>query len=189
MAKSPKTAKSKTKTKSKSPAKPKARAGAKKKVAARAKPKAALSSNPLKLIAQREFAEAMRVLAATQAEAAALTNVAEVFNYATAAWGHQGSPSLPLFQRAFELATEAQWDEDNAESANFHQCLALIAAVLGNRETAREALEKSRQLSGSLTGKEFSGWRYRDVAPSDFRRDLNSLEKMLDDPSVVPAFL
>jgi predicted Zn-dependent protease len=183
----PKTKPTKARTKpKKAPAR--AKAGPK---ATKKKPRAASESNDvLVLIAEQSFPRAMTLIAASPTAALALTEPAPVFNYAAALWGREGVPSVPLFKRAFELASASQWDSDNAESANFHQCLALAAAVAGDRAVARSALEKSRRFAGRLgAAKEFSGWRYRDVRRGEFLKDLEAMERLLEDPSTVPAFV
>jgi hypothetical protein len=190
-------AKSKTRKKPVAKKKNAKRAAAKKTVAkakSKAKPTAKLapsrSTDPLVLIARKDFERAMSLLAKSSAAAAALDSVADVFNYATAQWGHAGAPPLNLFNKALDLSETAKWDSDNADSANFHQCRALMAAVVGNASVAKEALGKSRQLAAQLgASKEFSAWRYKDVSPTEFRRDLEAIERMLEGASVQPAFL
>ena len=144
----------------------------------------------LELIAAGDFAGAMTSIARSPAAALALDDAAQVFNYAAAAWGRDGAPSLPLFQRALALASREQLFNENTEDANFHQCLAMAAAAVQDRAAARQALEKSKRLASRLgAGREFSGWRYREASQAEFLRDLDDLARMIDDPTIIPAFL
>lgn len=96
----------------------------------------------------------------------------ELFNFAIAQWGEEGSPQADLFNRVVAITEETQ----PAPNANLHQCLALSYMVLGQHDAARSALESAR--SRARTGERaFSCWRYLEVSGRGMLSDLAEMEQ------------
>jgi tetratricopeptide (TPR) repeat protein len=137
------------------------------------------ASLSLALIAQQKFAEAMSVIGESEDAVLERDDLRDLFNYAMAAWGEKGRPPEKIFRRVLELTASTQ-----DGGANMHQCVALAAAATGEPSRAREELAKSR---AAVSGRrDVSCWRYLEVPSIEFQRDLDSIERMLDDPSVIP---
>ncbi len=126
------------------------------------------------LVALREFGAA-RELLRPLVESVAKPNVQHVFNYAIAEWGETGAPPTEGLRRVVELDVD---QKDQAPDANYYQCLALAAVVIGERERALDLIARSRTSIRMRPGPEFSCWRYRLVSPEQFNRDLDAIERL-----------
>jgi cellulose biosynthesis protein BcsQ len=140
---------------------------------------------PLVLIAVGRFKEAMSMIASDRSELLKSGGIAELFNYAMAEWAETRRPPLDLLQRALEL--EGPIRAQNI-SINYHQCFALVLALLGSKEKALGRLESAMRLLDSKPRHEFSAWRYLRVSPEEMRKDLNSMKAAIVAGDIKPAF-
>lgn len=108
----------------------------------------------------------------------------DLFNFAIAKWGAEGSPPAALFQRVADLVNEDGLTLD----ANLYQCLALAEMVLGNSDAAHVAIEYAR--SRARTGERaFSCWRYLEVTGRGMLNDLAAMEQNVGaKPAPEPEF-
>ncbi|MDE0044363.1 MAG: ParA family protein [bacterium] len=105
-------------------------------------------------------------------------SIATAFNYAMARWGVDRVIDRELFERIIELD---QSNEENEETANYPQCMAMVHWVVGETENALTCLNRA-QLALTDLGKrsEFSCWRYLQVSASVFRKDLEEMRAMIE---------
>jgi MinD-like ATPase involved in chromosome partitioning or flagellar assembly len=117
------------------------------------------------------------------------TKVDVCFNLAMAKWGKDGQPNLRLFKHVLELdRRKLQGDDRPTLSANYQQCLALATAITGERDRAKDHLEKSRRFS-EFTSSEFSCWRYLRVDDHAFLSDLDEIAEFIDGHAIRPEFM
>ena len=109
------------------------------------------------------------------------TSVAESFNYAMANWACEGVPRPELFERVLALG------KDNG-SPNYSECMAVVTAILGRPDEAREHLNHARQRLASRPEPALSCWRYRIVSPDEFLKDLDEIRQFIDDKAIRPRF-
>lgn len=108
----------------------------------------------------------------------------DIFNYAIAKWGVDGTPPLPFFRRLLEAVAE----QGVVPDANLYQCLALAHMVLGQDTDALASLEYARWRA--RTGERaFSCWRYLEVTGRAMLNDLAVMEKAVGvKPTPEPEF-
>jgi|APFEC2959095171_1045051.scaffolds.fasta_scaffold00023_32 MinD-like ATPase involved in chromosome partitioning or flagellar assembly len=108
----------------------------------------------------------------------------DLFNYAIAKWGLEGSAPTPFFERVIEVIKE-EW---TVPDTNLYQCLALSEMVLGNSDAAATALDMARWRA--RTGERaFSCWRYLEVTGRAMRNDIAAMESNLAiNPTPEPEF-
>jgi MinD-like ATPase involved in chromosome partitioning or flagellar assembly len=111
--------------------------------------------------------------------------VPDVFNYAMAEWALSGAPKVDLINRFIEASDAAPARRD----PNFLQCRALAFWAVGDREKALVSLHEARARIESLLVPTFSAWRYLTVPPSEFQRDLDAIEKLINGEALRPAFM
>jgi len=109
----------------------------------------------------------------------------DCFNYAMAEWGKTGVPPKDMFERVVDIDSERAERND----ANYHQCLALALCVVGKKQDALDRLEKAREQISEKPKPEFSCWRYMQVAPSEFEKDCQAIEKLINGEKISPIFL
>lgn len=137
----------------------------------------------LSLIGSAQFAAAIDEIGLSRSQILEVTDIQEVFNYAMASWGLNGSPDLALVRRVDDLDK----DRHRSSAANYHQCLALIKAVLGDFQGSLERLAMARAVLGP--GYVFSCWRYLKVNRTEMRRDLIDMEGAIRRENVTPPFV
>jgi MinD-like ATPase involved in chromosome partitioning or flagellar assembly len=137
----------------------------------------------LSLIGLGRFREALKLMSSERPSPASLP-IHDAFNYAVAEWGEDGTPPKDLFERVLELAPNSELQS----SANFSQCRAIASWALGDISQAMSWVNESRQQMKRLPKREFSAWRYFDVPPSEFLRDLDELERMVLGEDIRPPF-
>jgi MinD-like ATPase involved in chromosome partitioning or flagellar assembly len=112
-------------------------------------------------------------------------SLANRFNFAMAAWAYNGQPSAKDFAKCIEVLSDANERSD----ANFHQCLSLTFAVLGDLGRALEHLESAFEKNRRLPVSKFSCWRYQEASQEDFEQDLNEIRSFLKTGEPQPLFL
>ncbi len=139
----------------------------------------------LTLIGLHEFERAIEVIDAQKGE---WYPVPDAFNKAIAVWGKEGVPPHDMFARIVELAeAEPVRDLDSPNYANFHQCIALAAAVLNDRDKVERHLADARQ--GAITlpvSALFSCWTYTNVDTREFLGHLQQINRFAQGEPVVP---
>jgi MinD-like ATPase involved in chromosome partitioning or flagellar assembly len=110
--------------------------------------------------------------------------IAGAFNYAMATWGAIGEPNPELFAGVLNLEARSKIDGD----ANYYQCLAVAAWVVGDVARASQFLERSSEHAKPAV-RCLSCWRYLSVPQSQFLRDLEQIRRLMAGESVKPAFL
>lgn len=134
------------------------------------------------LIGLGDFDEAVRLLDSRLQDGA--PDIPDVFNYAMASWGLTKNVPLAHLQKAIELDSQSERSD-----ANYEQCLALVLALLGRSQEARDRIGNSRCLIEKIPVPTFSCWRYLVVTNEEFRADLDAMAQSLDSGNIVPAFL
>jgi len=141
------------------------------------------STLSLALIGLGRFAEAMTLISTSRPVPEAL-DVQEAFNYAMAEWGQTKAPPKDLFARVIELDKQKK-----SSGPNYDQCLSLAFYAVGDLGSALQKLSDARQQMMTLPRPEFSAWQYLKVDPSQFLRDLDSIEEMIQGKAVLPEFM
>ncbi len=134
----------------------------------------------LSLIANGQFADAMRQIGVDRNHVLRFGAINDVFNYAMAEWGETGSPPIDFFSRVLDIGVS----DPISDQANFHQCLALASAVTGDSVLKFEHLERATKLlvSGSI----FSCWRYLYVGRAEMLRDIDAMSRAFHTDSIAP---
>jgi MinD-like ATPase involved in chromosome partitioning or flagellar assembly len=136
------------------------------------------------LIGLGEFDNAATLIS-EQVSIAARFNIADAFNFAIAEWGRRERPSPELFAKVLELAAA----DDDDESPNNDQCLAIASWAVGDRVRAFKLLERARTAIARRTAPEFSCWRYLRVRRELFLHDLGEMELLFGGDERQPRFL
>lgn len=141
-------------------------------------------ANPLAiaLIGLGHFGEAVQLLESRMQSST--LDIADAFNYAMASWGM--TRDLPLMHLRKVVELDRQSDRTDA---NYEQCIALVNALLGNSQDARDRIGRSRCLIEKIPVPTFSCWRYMTATNEDFQADLDAMAQSLDSGNIVPAFL
>lgn len=135
------------------------------------------------LIGLGDFREATQLLD-SRMQSCDETNITDVFNYAMASWGLTKQVPVVHLQKVLELAG----NEDRSD-ANYDQCIALVLALLGHSQEARDCIDKSRGLIDKIPIPTFSCWRYLVVTNEEFKSDLDALAQSLETGNIEPEFL
>lgn len=98
--------------------------------------------------------------------------------------GKTGAPPKDMFERVVELDSK----NEERQSANYHQCLAIALWVISSNTDALDRVKKAKDKIVEKSTPEFSCWRYMQVAPPDFREDCTSIEKLIKGETVRPMF-
>lgn len=104
------------------------------------------------------------------------TKLEDAFNLAIADWGHKRAPSSELFAVMWELIGAASAKQLSAP--NVHQCAAVAASVLGERDHAARALATAAELL-SPGMRLFSCWRFLYVGSDEMEADLRTMAEVL----------
>jgi tetratricopeptide (TPR) repeat protein len=136
------------------------------------------------LIGQRKFDEAMHAIAKDEPLPATMP-VEDAFNYGMASWGASGKLPVDCFNRVIECDKGYRLDA----TPNRLQCASLAYWVVGNLEEARIRLQGAREMIDSRPQSEFSAWRYLQIIPREFRKDLDEMQLMIDGAQVLPEIL
>ncbi len=121
------------------------------------------------LIAGGKFEQAVEVAGPVASQS---DDLVTAFNTAMAMWGRDQQPDRDFFRHLLPLFSRMTGIDDGA---NRKQCLALVHAVLGNRDDMLTAVDGARTAMAGHQGREFSCWRYLDVGASDFEDDLAAI--------------
>jgi MinD-like ATPase involved in chromosome partitioning or flagellar assembly len=141
------------------------------------------SNLSLALIGLGRFDEAMTIISSARPVPEAL-DIQEAFNYAMAQWGQTKSPSKELFARVIDL------DEPRESSGpNYDQCLSIAFYAVGDIPKALQRLADARQQMMTLPRPDFSAWQYLRVDPTQFLKDLDSLEELIRGKAILPDFM
>lgn len=148
----------------------------------------AISNNVLvlSLIGSGQFKTAMTLSDKTRSYYLASQNIIFVFNYAMAEWGHTQHVPLDLVHRVIDLDAEPDL-EPELRGANYHQCISLCYALLGDSGIARQRIQLARDKLGP--GSIFSSWRYLTVNQHEMNTDLNAMDQAIRYGRVHPPFL
>ena len=136
------------------------------------------------LIGQRRFREAMQLNSPVRPEVGVLS-IQSAFNYAMAEWGDTGAVPRDLFRRVVELDAAGA----SRDAPNHNQCLAIASWAVGDLSHARERVNRARRQIGAPPRREFSAWRYLEVTPAVFEKDLDEVMRMFDGEAILPAFM
>ena len=137
----------------------------------------------LSCIRLNKFPEAVSILRPHQEEPEAMS-VSDSFNLGMALWGLEGRPSAPWFNRVLALA-----GSNPRGDANYAQCIALSAWVVGERREAELRLASARTLARDTPSLHFSAWRYLRVSTADFENDLDQMSELFSGRNLPPAFI
>jgi len=135
------------------------------------------------LIGQARFREAMEAISPARPDPTILS-IQCAFNYAMAEWGETGVPPQDLLRRVVELDSQGS----SRDTPNYSQCLAIAFWALGEMDLARERLGRARHQIRTPPRSHFSAWRYLEVSPATFEKDLDEIGSLIDGEDIVPAF-
>ena len=114
----------------------------------------------------------------------------EAFDYGMAMWGARAEMVPDPFLRAIERYGEVYESEPELESEQapeYLMCMAVACSATGDRVAATRFAERARQ---AVEDPEFSCWRYCEVPPSEFTRDLDDIQALIDgDATRLPRFM
>ena len=114
-------------------------------------------------------------------------DMADAFNYGMATWCSSGAARRSAFAR---VVRQARSRGEREKGANFRQCLAVAQWVIGDAESAREALCASREAATKTRIREMSCWRYTRVSREEFLSDCDEIEALIEgDLSRRPHFM
>ncbi len=135
----------------------------------------------LSLIGQRKFDEAIDWSEKLSSNIDYEWSIPNVFNLAMAQWGKTQIVPIEDFKYLAEIV-----DQKRSSGANFSQCMSLVYWALSDFEKAQENLDEARN---QLRFKEFSSWTYLYSRRAEFKRDLESQQRMLNGEDVLPAIV
>jgi hypothetical protein len=136
------------------------------------------------LIGQGKFVEAMNTIAKGTPAPAAMV-VEDAFNYGMAAWGASGKIPMDYFNRVVECDIQNKLDK----SPNRLQCSCLAYWAIGNIKEAKYRLEEARVMIDSRPQSDFSAWRYLQVTPREFKKDLDEMQSLFEGAAALPEVL
>jgi tetratricopeptide (TPR) repeat protein len=110
----------------------------------------------------------------------------ELFRLALAHWGLHGEMPEGLCQ---PLSGFTWFGYDDEGAACEHQALALVHWRLGERERAKEHVQKALSLIARSEKPELSYWRCLEVSPDEFREDCRQIDRLIDGEPLQPLFL
>ncbi len=136
------------------------------------------------LIGQQRFREAMQLISPVRPQAGVLS-IQSAFNYAMAEWGDTSAAPRDLFGHVVEL--------DGAGAApdtpNNNQCLGIALWAAGDVRHGHERVNRARRQIAAPPRREFSSWRYLEVTPTEFEKDLDEMTRMFDGEAILPAVM
>jgi len=110
----------------------------------------------------------------------------ETFNLAMARWGLESKPTPEYFARVLEMP---RGSETAYDTANFKQCFAVAAWVVGQTESAKRYIDDAWQTMVSHPRTEFSCWSYLHVTPDGFLEDIKEMRQLFQGEQILPRFL
>lgn len=108
------------------------------------------------------------------------------FNYAMATWAVQGSPDRKALDRVIK---ESESSLQERKSPNFYQCASLAFFLQGDNERAIIFANAARQRLMAQDVKSFSCWRYSNVGPNEFLKDIDTMLEYFEGKGTKPPFL
>ncbi|KZM48272.1 AAA family ATPase [Labrenzia sp. OB1] len=137
----------------------------------------------LSLISSGQFRKAMDTILKEGEPSDLNADIVDLFNFAIAEWGQNGTPTVDLFKRVLELKEM----ERNYDGANFYQCLALASAAIGETNQALAFLNCARDRTQQ--GTVFSCWTYLVRRRAEMLSDLDAMETTLKSGKIVPPVI
>lgn len=114
----------------------------------------------------------------------------EAFDYGMAMWGARDEIVPDPFLRAVARYSEVYESEPELESEQapeYLMCMAVACSATGDTVAATKFAKRARQ---AVDDPEFSCWRYCEVPPSEFTRDIDDIQALIDgDTDRVPWFM
>lgn len=135
----------------------------------------------LTLIGLGQFTEALDVLGGSDEEISESPDIGRAFNGAMAIWGRDQIPPLKAFTRVIELGGANRGVDD----ANYYQCMALAALVIGDIDSAERSLADARSALGGAA-RVFSCWSYTDVSRIRMSEHLKEMRAQAETGSIRP---
>jgi tetratricopeptide (TPR) repeat protein len=136
------------------------------------------------LIGQGDYEEVIRLFGDTRVSPNHL-ELAECFNYAMAMWGYEGTIPLDHLRRVVDISKGYK----GPNTPNYLQCIALANRLIGEKDVAREYVQKAHEASLAMRASSFSCWSYLEVSVERFMSDLEALQLSIDQVNVVPEFI
>jgi MinD-like ATPase involved in chromosome partitioning or flagellar assembly len=144
------------------------------------------TQNPLELclIAQEKYDEAMTSIAKNRPTIHESMGIRDIFNYAIAEWGKTLSSPHDLFSQVVQLSKSQK-----EQGLNYLQCMAISHFCVSDLENADKYVTQALREIRIRPSSTFSAWRYLEISPSEFRKDLMSMkQKMVSGEKFVPLF-
>jgi MinD-like ATPase involved in chromosome partitioning or flagellar assembly len=143
----------------------------------------------LALIAGGQFDDALKMLGdSNDPTSLASLDLGDAFNRVMALWGRDGVPEVAVFEAVLALALGGK--NVYVETANYHQCLALINAVLGRVEACKLHIESARAALLAGSGRrETSCWSFVEEPEDDFLKHCDEIEKLSNGENIIPLFI
>jgi MinD-like ATPase involved in chromosome partitioning or flagellar assembly len=129
----------------------------------------------LSLIGLREFSEAADILCNSDEGIAESSDISRVFNGAMAIWGRDQIPPLKTFSRVLEIGGGYR----GMDNANYHQCMALAAFVVGDTAAAERSLSDAKSALGG-PARVYSCWSYTEVSRVRMSEHLKEMKAQAD---------
>ena len=107
------------------------------------------------------------------------------YNYAMAKWAVDQTPPLKLFE---EISLE--YNPTSHETANYHQCFALVFGVLGDRESALEAITAAEHRVRRARGfRMLSTWNFLYVPREIAEQHFDQFKAQLKVGEIIPSIV
>ncbi|GIW90628.1 MAG: hypothetical protein KatS3mg109_1060 [Pirellulaceae bacterium] len=140
----------------------------------------------LSYISVGRYADAIKIFDEKH-EAIDTMPINDAFNYGMAVWARSGTAPRQAFERVLALQADLPRALDLAD-ANFAQCISVSYWIVGERESALEALSEAERRLGLRSRSEFSCWRYKQVSMADFLADCAEIRRMICGEDIRPKF-
>ncbi|MGD9633142.1 MAG: AAA family ATPase [Pirellulales bacterium] len=111
--------------------------------------------------------------------------IEDAFNFAMSIWGKSRKIPHDLFRRISVMDAN---ERESRSTANYYQCIGLVHACLGNRDTAESLIAESLARIGRFRDRDFSCWRYRYANPKEFTSDCEFIRRLNLGEPLLPAF-
>ena len=106
------------------------------------------------------------------------------FNHAMAKWAFTKVVPKDDFRKTLDLLV----DELEVPDPNFLQCMAISNWAIGNSSLARDCLKQAVSAFKQNTTRAFSCWRYHVVNCSQFEKDCEQMEMLINNDGIEPRF-
>lgn len=134
----------------------------------------------LNLIGLKRFDDALALLGSDD-EILASHEISKAFNGALAMWGRDGRADPEAFGRVLELDIAGRSIDD----ANYYQCVALAAFVVGDHPIAYQAVANAKSALGGAA-RIFSCWTYTDVSRARMADHLKTMQDQAEAGELQP---